>query len=324
MDRIVLGNEEFEGRNNAYVLADDDADELALVVDTGIATDDIRRDLREGLAERGYEFADVDDIVLTHFHVDHAGLDWLAKFRPKATRPSTSTRPTPRWSHRIPPPSPPSRSGVGNSSRVGRPRRCTSRTPRLFESAEIEGSPADPTPIEDGERLAVGGRTLETVHAPGHAAGLCCFETESGDEAFVGDALLPVYTPNVGGADVRVERPLERYVATLDRLIDRDYERVWPGHRDPIAEPTARADAILEHHRERTDTIPRVSGRHGPADAWTVSAPPVRRPRGNSHRPRTGRPSPISITSATTASSSFEHGEYRLREEPTGLEDEVR
>jgi len=141
------------------------------------------------------------------------------------------------------------------------------------------------------------------VHAPGHAAGLCCFETESGDEAFVGDALLPVYTPNVGGADVRVERPLERYVATLDRLIDRDYERVWPGHRDPIAEPTARADAILEHHRERTDTILAFLDDHGPADAWTVSAHLFGDLEGIHIVHGPGRPSPISITSATTASS---------------------
>jgi len=206
MDRIVLGNEEFEGRNNAYVLADDDADELALV-DTGIATDDIRRDLREGLAERGYEFADVDDIVLTHFHVDHAGLAGEIQAESDATV----------YVHEADAPlvaqDPAAVAAVEERRRELLEEWGVPDDPRVellafFESAEIEGSPADPTPIEDGERLAVGGRTLETVHAPGHAAGLCCFETESGDEAFVGDALLPVYTPNVGGADVRVERPL--------------------------------------------------------------------------------------------------------------------
>ena len=322
MDRIVLGNEEFEGRNNAYVLADDDADELALV-DTGIATDDIRRDLREGLAERGYEFADVDDIVLTHFHVDHAGLAGEIQAESDATV----------YVHEADAPlvaqDPAAVAAVEERRRElleewGVPDDARVELLAFFESAEIEGSPADPTPIEDGERLAVGGRTLETVHAPGHAAGLCCFETESGDEAFVGDALLPVYTPNVGGEDVRVERPLERYVATLDRLIDRDYERVWPGHRDPIAEPTARADAILEHHRERTDTILAFLDDHGPADAWTVSAHLFGDLEGIHIVHGPGEAFAHLDHLRHDGVVAFEHGEYRLREEPTGLEDEVR
>ncbi|PGF15235.1 MBL fold metallo-hydrolase [Natrinema sp. CBA1119] len=322
MDRIVLGNEEFEGRNNAYVLADDDADELALV-DTGIATDDIRRDLREGLAERGYEFTDVDDIVLTHFHVDHAGLAGEIQAESDATV----------YVHEADAPlvaqDPAAVAAVEERRRElleewGVPDDARAELLAFFESAEIEGSPADPTPIEDGERLAVGGRTLETVHAPGHAAGLCCFETESGDEAFVGDAILPVYTPNVGGADVRVERPLERYVATLDRLIDRDYERVWPGHRDPIAEPTARAEAILEHHRERTDTILAFLDDHGPADAWTVSAHLFGDLEGIHIVHGPGEAFAHLDHLRHDGVVAFERGEYRLLEEPAGIEDEVR
>jgi len=268
MERILLGNEEFEGRNNAYVLTN--GDDLALV-DTGVATDRIRQDLRDGLAERGYEFADVDDIVLTHFHVDHAGLAGEIQAESGATV----------YVHEADAPlvaqEPDAVAAVEDRRRDlletwGVPADAREELLAFFESADIQGPPADPTPIEDGDVLEVGGHTLETVHAPGHAAGLCCFETAGGDEAFVGDAVLPVYTPNVGGADVRVERPLERYVATLERIADRDYERVWPGHRDPTEEPTARAETILDHHRERTETILEILREHGPADAWTVSA----------------------------------------------------
>ncbi|MBZ6496035.1 MBL fold metallo-hydrolase [Natrinema longum] len=269
MDRISLGNDEFEGRNNAYVLADDTDDELALV-DTGVAIDPVRQDLREGLAERGYEFADVDDIVLTHFHVDHAGLAGEIQAESDATV----------YVHEADAPlvaqDPDAVAAVEDRRRQlleqwGVPAAAREELLGFFESADIEGQPAEPTPIADGDVLEVGGRSLETVHAPGHAAGLCCFETESGDEAFVGDAVLPVYTPNVGGADVRVQRPLEKYVATLERFVDREYDRVWPGHRDPIDEPTDRAETILEHHRERAETILELLGEHGPADAWTIS-----------------------------------------------------
>jgi glyoxylase-like metal-dependent hydrolase (beta-lactamase superfamily II) len=130
------------------------------------------------------------------------------------------------------------------------------------------------TPLADGDRLHVGGRDLRVRHAPGHTAGSCVleFDGDAGREAFVGDAVLPEYTPNVGGADVRVDRPLATYLDTLDALAARDYDRVWPGHRDPIDDPTGRIETIVDHHRERTERVVEVLREHGPADAWTVSA----------------------------------------------------
>jgi glyoxylase-like metal-dependent hydrolase (beta-lactamase superfamily II) len=267
MDRISLGNEEFEGRNNAYVLAD--GDELALV-DTGIATESVRRDLRDGLAERGYDLADVDDVVLTHFHPDHAGLAGAIQAESDATV----------YVHEADAPLVAREQAAVDAverrrrdllAEWGVPEDARAKLHAFLESADIEGPPADPTPIADGDVLEVGGRTLRTVHAPGHAAGLCCFELGA-DEAFVGDAVLPVYTPNVGGADVRVDHPLEKYRATLRRLADRDYDRVWPGHRDPIERPAARTTEILDHHRDRAETIRGILRDCGPADAWTVSA----------------------------------------------------
>jgi glyoxylase-like metal-dependent hydrolase (beta-lactamase superfamily II) len=271
MDRISLGNEEFEGRNNTYVLADDERDELALI-DTGVATDGVRADLREGLAERGYEFADVDNIVLTHFHVDHAGLAGEIQVESGATvyvheadAPLVEQVPEAvaaledrRWEL---------------LEQWGVPEDKRTELESFLDAADhLDGEPVEATPIEDGEVLEVGGLTLETIHAPGHAAGLCCFEIGDGAEVFVGDTVLPVYTPNIGGADVRVDRPLAKYAETLRHLIERDYNRMWPGHREPIDAPTERAQTILEHHRERTENVLGVLDEYGPADAWTVSA----------------------------------------------------
>ncbi|WP_265110451.1 MBL fold metallo-hydrolase [Halosolutus halophilus] len=284
MDRISLGNDEFEGRNNAYVLADDAHDELALV-DTGIAIDEVRSELRAGLAERGYEFADVDDVVLTHYHVDHAGLAGEIQAESGATV----------YVHESDLPlvegDPEAVAAADERRRTlleewGVPGDAQDDLFSFLEGmAHVDGASPDATPIEDGTTLDVGGRTLETVHTPGHAAGLCCFETSvasetqrtdgeavgDGAEAFVGDAVLPVYTPNVGGADVRVERPLETYLESVREIADRDYDCVWPGHRDPIEEPRARVREIVDHHRERTAAILEILRDCGPADAWTVS-----------------------------------------------------
>lgn len=108
---------------------------------------------------------------------------------------------------------------------------------------------------------------------------MCCFEFETNDEkeddrseAFVGDTILPVYTPNVGGADVRVEQPLKRYLNTLEIIVEREFDRVWPGHRDVIGAPSKRAQAITDHHRERARRVIRILEKCGPSNAWEVSA----------------------------------------------------
>lgn len=71
MHRIRLGNTEFEGRNDAYLLAGGDS---VALVDTGVATPAARRQLESALADHGLGFADVTDVVLTHWHIDHSGL----------------------------------------------------------------------------------------------------------------------------------------------------------------------------------------------------------------------------------------------------------
>jgi glyoxylase-like metal-dependent hydrolase (beta-lactamase superfamily II) len=269
MHAIALGNEEFEGRNNAYLLEN----EPVTLLDTGIATERTRKQLRDGLSEHGQEFSDIEQVVLTHFHPDHAGLAGEIQRESGATV----------YAHSADAPL-----IEGNEEalaemdeqrrelfgRWGMPDEKRKELLDFLDShAAIAGEPAEVTEIEDGDRIETGERSLETLHTPGHAAGLCCFafDGREGTEAFVGDTILPVYTPNVGGADVRVEAPLEKYLDSLRKLVERDFKRAWPGHRDVIEKPTERARYIISHHRERTERVLGVL-ENGPADAWTVSA----------------------------------------------------
>jgi len=83
------------------------------------------------------------------------------------------------------------------------------------------GRPADADDdVGDGDVIDAGGVALEAMHLPGHTAGLTGFafdprevpdhESVGGADAtaelFAGDALLPKYTPNVGGADALTGR----------------------------------------------------------------------------------------------------------------------
>jgi glyoxylase-like metal-dependent hydrolase (beta-lactamase superfamily II) len=280
--RIQLGNTVFEGKNAVYVLRG--ADDRLGLVDAGVAVRETRDELEAGLAGFGYDLADVDDVVLTHWHADHAGLAGAIQAASDATvhvhaadadlvageqaawdrYRDLEERRFEEW-------------GLPAESRAA-------LRSFLDAHADVTGEPVDVTTFADGDRLRVGGVDLDVVHLPGHAAGLCAFafdpedgegggrKGETGREAFVGDAVLPKYTPNVGGADLRVDSPLQQYVESLGRVVDADWRRVLPGHRDPIDAPAERARTILEHHRDRTRRVVDVLATHGPCDVWTVSA----------------------------------------------------
>lgn len=270
MHRISLGNTEFEGRNNAYLLLGEDS---TAIVDTGVATPSTREQLEDGLAEHGVTFSDIDAVVLTHWHADHVGLASAIRDAGGATV----------YIHEADAPIVRQDPAALEELRDIQERRFdewdmpedkrAELLNRLDMGFAIAGDPVEVDTVTEGDRLEVGGRQLEVVHAPGHTSGLSlfAFDGEAGREAFVGDAVLPVYTPNVGGADLRVEQPLATYLETLHRLESADYDRFWPGHRDVIDEPTERVRTIIEHHRDRTERVIEVLAEHGPANAWTVS-----------------------------------------------------
>lgn len=271
MQRIPLGNTEFEGQNDAYLLAGDGS---VALVDTAIRTDVTREQLRSGLASSGYEFDDIDTVLLTHWHPDHAGLAGEIQQRSGATvyvheADAPLVRRDPATVERF------REQQVSRFTDWGIPDdKREELLARLERNGEIYGPAPTVEPIRGGDALEVAGRSVRVVHAPGHTAGLCCFAFDGADgrEAFTGDALLPEYTPNVGGADVRLAEPLSAYLETLRTLAELDLERAWPGHRDVIEDPAARAREIIRHHEERTERVLSVLERCGPADPWTVSA----------------------------------------------------
>ena len=270
MDQIRLSNASFEGDNNVYLL--DDGPETVLI-DSGDWMTETREQLAAALDKQGVSFGEIDRIFLTHWHGDHVGqahhiqdVSGAEVYIHEADAPLIEGDET-AWEE------------MGETQRRlfdhwGMPDQEQQVLEDIFASVPYQDNPVDITPIQDGETFTVNDRTIRVVHAPGHAAGLSLYETtlDGHDDAFTGDALLPQYTPNVGGADVRVERPLESYLETLQHIATADYDHAWPGHRDVIADPSARAEYIIHHHEERAWRVLDALSQLGPSTTWEVSA----------------------------------------------------
>ena len=268
MDRISLSNQAFEGQNNAYLF---DGPETVLV-DTGDAVPATADALSAALADRGLALANIDRVVLTHWHGDHRGLAGQIQAESNATVHAHAADADlvagddAAWAAL-------ERRYERCFERWGMPADARESVRAVLASmAQTDNAPAPTvTPFESGDQFRVGETVLTAVHAPGHTVGSCLFATDE-NTAVTGDALLPEYTPNVGGADVRFDGALAAYLETLRTIERRGYDRAWPGHRAPIDDPAGRAATIRAHHETRAYRVLAALDRLGPSDAWTVSA----------------------------------------------------
>jgi glyoxylase-like metal-dependent hydrolase (beta-lactamase superfamily II) len=269
MERLSLSNKTFEGNNNAYLFADGPD---TVLVDTGDRLPGTREQLDEKLDTFGVAPSDIDRIFLTHWHGDHRGLAGPLQEESDATvyvhsADADLVAGDPDAWEQI------TESQQASFEQWGMPADKREEVTAVLDSVAWQENPPTVTHLDDGATFSVNDYTLRVVHAPGHTAGLCLFELDDGDnhEVLSSDALLPKYTPNVGGADIRVDGPLQQYLDTLQTIADADYERAWPGHRECIEDPRARAETIIEHHEERSYRVLDALRRLGPCDTWTVS-----------------------------------------------------
>lgn len=218
LHRVSLGTGSPEGENSAYVLPS-----RRVVVDPGPPTAGAWDRLVVGIADAGLALADVEHVLVTHWHVDHAGL------APRLAREADATvamgeRDAPLVGAYA----------VTRQERLARDRRRLREwgVPADVVSAVVDGDEPSPIPDEfpvralaDGERVA----GVEAVATPGHTLGHVAFvvreaDAPSTDDAdarpaedldasstddqaaplLVGDLVLPTYTPNVGGGDTRL------------------------------------------------------------------------------------------------------------------------
>lgn len=261
---------------NVYVVQHDTG---LTVIDAGWALAQAREVLAAGLAALDCGFPDVRRFLVTHIHRDHY-TQAVALRREFGMRVAVGRGEQPGLDL------------INDPNRSDRPR-MTARLERAGAQdllARLTGlapphedrtdwAPPDEW-VEDGERLAVGDRTLVAVRTPGHTRGHVVYADEAADLMFCGDHVLPRITPSIGLEPDPPASPLADFLTSLELVRARPDAALLPAHGPVGMRVHERVDELLAHHAKRLDaTLAAVQEGRSTAYAVAEALPWTRRER---------------------------------------------
>ncbi len=185
------------------------------VIDPGPAMDD-----HLGALLRAVEGERVSHILVTHTHLDHSP---LARPLAKATgAPILAARP-------------PAATGGGDV--------------KTEEDTEDDFRPD--VILSGGERVSGPDWTLEALPTPGHASNHMAFALVEENALFSGDHVMGWSTTVVSPPD----GDMAAYYASLEAVMARGFQTLWPTHGPPVTEVAPFLDAYFAHRRDRERQI---------------------------------------------------------------------
>jgi glyoxylase-like metal-dependent hydrolase (beta-lactamase superfamily II) len=107
-------------------------------------------------------------------------------------------------------------------------------------------------PLTDGEVIEAGDETLTVLHTPGHAPDHLCFWHEPTRTLFCGDLAVKGTTVWI---PANLQGDLADYLASLERIIALEPDRLMPAHGPVIEQPVELLRGYLAHRLEREQQI---------------------------------------------------------------------
>ena len=212
----------------------------------------------EALERRGLSGGDLAHVVVTHIHLDHAGgAGGLARRFPTADV----------WVHER------------GAPHLADPTRLVASTARTYGEDRMRALFGTTLPVDadrirtvrDGDTIALGGRSLEVLHTPGHASHHVALVDSRTGGVFTGEAVgshLPwvdVYRPALPPPEVDVEAAIE----SIERIAGRA-SILLTSHFGPVADAADGCGRAADRIRAWSETVRRVSA--GTADVDAIAA----------------------------------------------------
>lgn len=225
------------------------------IFDVGPKTEEAYESLKSGIREAGYEFNDIEQVILTHHHPDHAG--WVDAF-PNAK--IIGHEYVDHWLRK-----------TDSFSKyqynfyrtqyllAGAPDSLIQREIDINNDLRMYGSRPITDVLKDGDNVP-GHPTFKVYYTPGHAQSHLLFVDEKTNVAIGGDLLLervasnPIVEPPV---DLSYERPksLLQYHDTLKKLRNLQLTKMYIGHGNEIDNITELIAMRIEKDIERAKKV---------------------------------------------------------------------
>ena len=246
------------GHINVWAL--DDGEGVALV-DTGLDIPQVRA-AWEKIFDGPLAGRRVTRVLVTHMHPDHVGLaGWLTErfgvrlwmtrgewlFARMLTLDARDAPPAEDLAYR--------RAAGWDDARMAE----AETKPWRFFASVVSPVPLSIVRLQDGDEIAMDGRTWRVVTGNGHSPEHACLIDFEGGTMIAGDQVLPRITSNVSLSLSEPEGdPLGDWLTSIDKLLQLpDDLLVLPAHGEPFTGLHARLAALRDGHRGRLTAMTR-------------------------------------------------------------------
>lgn len=217
----------------------------ALLFDTGMGISNIRK-LVEGLTSLPVS------VLNSHTHNDHVGDNW--RFDDIYGMDTDFTRTNAKGSHE-------------DAQAELAPGELCGDLPHGFNPQAYFTRPFHISHwLHDGDKIALGGRTLEVIATPGHTPDSIALLDEKNGLLFTGDTFYagPIYL-------YRPETDLDAYVASVKRLaaLVPKLQLLLPAHNEPVADPAYLPKVVAAIQQVRSGKLKTVDQRGTPVYAFS-------------------------------------------------------
>jgi glyoxylase-like metal-dependent hydrolase (beta-lactamase superfamily II) len=244
------------GRVNCYLIED----EPLTLIDTGPNSGKALDELESQLSERGHSIDDLELLIVTHQHIDHLGLAEIVVQRSGAKVAALGAA-AERLANFDDDAEAEDRFAVDLMLRNGIPEEVTVALRSVSRSFRAWGSHVAVTdPLEDGQVMPFGDRTLQAIHRPGHSPSDTVFWDEDRKILIAADHLIahissnPLISRPLDGSAKRPQA-LVTYIESMRKTREMPAEIVLSGHGDPIVDHVALIDDRIAKHERRKEKI---------------------------------------------------------------------
>lgn len=249
--KIVLPTPYDVGDVNAFIVKGD----ALSIFDVGPKTEEAYEALKQGLHELGYRFNDIEQVILTHHHPDHAG--WVDAF-PKAD--IIGHEYVDHWMKK-------DEDFLSYRDAFYRHYLTTQGVPEediekiilVRQKMEWYGNMPLTKHLKEGDEVP-GHPELITYYTPGHAQSHLVFYNERSGEMIGGDMLLEKIASNPliePPTDLSFERPktLVQYQSSLELIRDLGVSTLFTGHGGDIHQVNNLIHTRLQKDADRANQL---------------------------------------------------------------------